>query len=189
MQRNHIVATLEARGETAAIGPVKPGGMRLIDEQHRIVPLGNRGELIQRRTVAVHAVETLDGQPDAPSPATGAPRAHRILERPRIVVRDLGDLGAARARALVGARMRQGVEDEEIAALRQCREQGVVGDVAAAEEKRSLGVKERRGPRLERLVLRRIASQQPDPPAPTGVPRAMAAVNAPARRGEAARPR
>ena len=64
--------------------------MRFVDEQHRVVPVGKREELIERRTVAVHAVDAFDGQPDAAPPSPVSPRAHRVLEGPRIVVRDRG---------------------------------------------------------------------------------------------------
>ena len=79
----------------------------------------------------------------------------------RVVVRGFGALRLAGAHAVVDAGVDQRVVHDEIAALRQRREQRHVGHEAAAEEQRALGAEEGGGLRLQRLVLGMVAAQQP----------------------------
>ena len=135
--------------------------MRLVDDQHAVVRVGDGREVVERRAVAVHAVEALDRDPRRARAARRAPILDGVLEGLRIVVAGLGALGLAHAHAVVDAGVDQRVVHDEIAALRQRREQRQVGDEAAAEEQRAFGAEERRGLRFQRLVLAVIAAQQP----------------------------
>ena len=64
-------------------------------------------------------------------------------------------------RAFVNARMHQLVENEQIATLRQRRQNGEIGHISAAEEDRGFGAEEPRGRGLQALMLRAISAQKP----------------------------
>src|SRR3546814_10647179 len=68
--------------------------------------------------------------------------------------------GAAELHAVVRARMDEFVMDDEVAALRQRREQRGVGGEAGREEERGLAAIMARGVGFERLMLGVIAAQQ-----------------------------
>ena len=95
-------------------------------------------------------------------PPPAARQAHdRALDGAGVVMGDFAPFGAAGACALVDAGMHQGIEDEEIALLRQRRQDGEIGDIAGAEEERALGAEKDRGLRFQRLVLATISPEQP----------------------------
>ncbi len=135
--------------------------MRFVDDQHAVVTRGDRQEIVERRAVAVHAVEALDGDPRRSRAPRRAPILDRVLERLRIVVACFGALGLAHAHAVVDRRVDQRIVHDEVAALRQRREQREIGDEAAAEEERAFGAEEGRRLRFQRLVLAVIAAQKP----------------------------
>src|SRR3546814_14065901 len=68
--------------------------------------------------------------------------------------------GAAELHAVVRARMDEFVMDDEVAALRQRREQRGVGGEAGREEERGLAAIMARGVGFERLMLGVVAAQQ-----------------------------
>src|SRR3546814_6330309 len=67
-----------------------------------------------------------------------SPRGNGIVEGLRVVVRGGGALGAAELHAVVRAGVDQFVVDDQVAALRQRREQRGVGGEAGREEQRRL---------------------------------------------------
>ena len=100
------------------------------------------GQLDQRRTVAVHAVEAFDRHPGPPRAAGPAPSRDRGIKRIDIVMRTPTD-SRDRTNALMDAGMDQLVMHDEIAALRQRREDREIGDIAAAEIERRFGAERR----------------------------------------------
>src|SRR3546814_7759930 len=70
------------------------------------------------------------------------------------------DLRAAELHAVVRARVDEGVVDDEVAALRQRREERGIGGEAGGEEERGLAAVMARGMGFERLMFGVIAAQQ-----------------------------
>ena len=67
----------------------------------------------------------------------------------------------AGAQPVARAGMHELVDDHQVLALRKRREDCKIGQIAAAEKQRALGVEKPGGCRLERLVLRGVSAQQP----------------------------
>ena len=65
VQREDVWPPLQPRAEPAAIRPENAGGVSLVDDEHALVAVGDGGEVLKRRAVAVHAVEAFDGDPGA----------------------------------------------------------------------------------------------------------------------------
>ena len=146
MDGDDIAPPFVGSGETTSLRPVDPRGMGLVDDEKSVVPVGEADEVGERGEVAVHAVEAFDHDEDLATSARRAPGHNRALDGAGVVMGDFAPFGAASACALMDAGMHQGIEDEEIALLRQRRQDGEIGDIAAAEEKRALGAEKR--PRL-----------------------------------------
>ena len=87
-----------AQALAVVAGDAQP--VRLVDEQHRVVAAGDRGEVGQRGRVAEHAVDRLDERP-RPGPRTARPAAAR--RRPR----RCGRATTTRARDRRAASMRE----------------------------------------------------------------------------------
>ncbi len=135
--------------------------MRLVDDQHRVVTVGDSGEVGERSPVAVHRIEAFDRDPWRAGAAACAPAEDSVFKGLRVVMRSRCALGAAEFHPVVRARMDQRVVDEQVAALRQRREQRGVGREAGGEEERRLGAIVARRMRLERFMLGMVAAQQP----------------------------
>ena len=84
------------------------------------MPIGQGDEIVERRTISIHAVQTLDRNPYPPPATRNTPRADRILNRLGIVVPAFCDLCTPCACTLIGARVGKRIQHHEILALRQC---------------------------------------------------------------------
>ena len=70
-----FVAAFELGAEAAAVGAEHAGRVRLVDDQHAVVAVGDGDEIGERRAVAVHAVEAFDRDPRRARAARRAPVA------------------------------------------------------------------------------------------------------------------
>jgi len=160
VQGDDVVAALEISGEAASLRTEHAGRMRLVDHHHGLVAIGDREQFGEVRAVAIHAVEAFDRQPGPPGASGGAPADDRRVERIDIVVRHPDKAGPAPAKSLVHAGMDQFIVDDQIAGLRQGREDREIGDIAATEIQGGLGAEIAGRFRLQCLMLWMIAAQQ-----------------------------
>ena len=152
---------LAGRGEPLPARPEDAGRMRLVDDQHRVVPLGHRHQVGQGRGVAVHRIEAFDRDPRGALAALLTPSPDRRLERGRIVVDRRRGGGARQLHPLMHTGMDQRVMDDQVAALRQRRQQRGVGGIAGGEIEARLRAEEGGSLGLQRLMLGMVAAQQP----------------------------
>jgi len=143
-----------------------------IDHHDGIVTFGHRHQIGEIRAVAVHAVDALDREPGPPASPGAAPLPQPRIEGLRVVVRNADHLRTATAHPFMNAGMDQFVVQDDVAVLRQRREDREIGGVAGAEIERGLGAEIGRGLRLQRFVLGMIAAQQPRPARPLPARRA-----------------
>src|SRR5699024_2545727 len=101
MERNDVVAALESGSQPPAVRPPDAGGMGLVNDNECLVAIGKRNQALHGRTVAIHAVEAFDTDPDAPHAALGAPADDRILDSIDVVMCGELELGAASAGPLM----------------------------------------------------------------------------------------
>lgn len=158
---HEVLAPFIGCGHPSPLLAVDAGAVRLVHHQERVVPLGDGDEILERRDIAIHAVDALDHDPDPSVAALGAPAANGVFDRLGIIVRADPELRSARPRTFMDAGVHQGIEHQQVAALWQRRQHGEIGDVAAAEEQCGLGAEERGGLGFEAFMLLSIAAQQP----------------------------
>ena len=163
VQRGDVVAPVQRAAEPLAAVAEHAGRVRLVDQQERVVAIRQRGEIGERRAVAVHPVQALDRDPDAAGAASRAPPEDRVVGRADVVVREAPGLGTTEPHAVVRAGVDQRVVEDEVATLRQGREGDEVGGKSRRQEQRRLAAEERRGLRFQCLVLGMIAAQEPRP--------------------------
>ena len=79
-----------------------------------------------------------------------------------------GDFCPPGARALAGTCVDEFIQNDQIVALGKRREKSEIRDIAAAEEKRSFSMKERRRRDFEFLMLWRVSPEQSRAAGPNG---------------------
>ncbi len=151
-----LVEDAIALRDATAARAVETDGMHLVEIGHGAVPAGDLGDLAQRRDVAVHGVDGLEGD--------DLRHARRILCEQLIQMRDivvaedaLGSAAVADALDHRGMVQRIGEDDGARQQFRQRRERRVVGDVAGCEEERRRLAMQVRKLGLERDVIARRA--------------------------------
>ena len=115
----------------------------------------------KRREIAVHAVEAFDSDEDFPKPPAARQSADRALGCIDIVVGESVARSArpARAPSCTLAWTRES-RRRRSPFLRQCRQHREIGDIAAAEEQRSLGAEKSRRFGFQSFVLGTISPEQ-----------------------------
>ncbi len=134
--------------------------MGLVDDQEPMMAVGQFSQFGQRRSVAIHRIEAFNRDPGMSGSASLAPVADGLVERADVVVRDRDGLGPAGRDARMCACVNQRVMHDNVAALRQGREDGHIGCIAAAEKQCAFGSEERGCFRFQCFVLGMIAAQQ-----------------------------
>src|SRR5690606_34209618 len=99
-QDDDVLQPFEVCRKPTALRSEHTGRMSLIDQQEGFVFVRKRAEGIERRPIAIHAVEAFDSYPDAALSAFAAPCADGILEGGRIVMRCRCVFGASEPHAL-----------------------------------------------------------------------------------------
>src|ERR1700722_12280143 len=138
---------------------VDPSSVSLVDIEHPIMAIGERHQVIEWCTVALHGVEALDGEPHPTAATKCAPFKNLCLKCSDLVVQGAGNFRPACASAFMRACVSEGIEHYEISILGESREHRVVCDIAAAEVKATLRMKECCRSGLEFLVFRSIPSK------------------------------
>ena len=135
--------------QAAALGAMHADRMRLVDVGQRTVAARHRQQGAQRRDVAVHRVQRLEGHQLRP---VGIERRESRVEVRGIVVREDHGLGTAAPDALDHRRMVVGVREHHATRQRggEGRQHGVVGDVTGGEHQRRVLAVQRGELRLQR---------------------------------------
>ena len=139
--------------------------VRLVDEQHRVVAAGDRGELGQRGRVAEDGVDRLDQH--------HGPRLGPLGQQPL----DGGDVVVGRPRPPgpgTGGRVDErgvhvGVGDDQGVGVGQGGDRAEVGVVAGREHQRAVGLQQAGERPLQLLVQRQRAGDQPGGAGPAAV--------------------
>lgn len=160
MQRDHVVAALEGRGEPPPLRPKHARRVRFIDHQHGLVAIRNCHEIGKVRAVAIHAVQAFDRKPGPTLAAARAPTADRCVEGVGIIMRRPDEISASGPKPFVDAGMHQFVMNDQIATLWQRREDREIGNVAAAKIERCFGAEIGRRFALKRFMLGMITAQK-----------------------------
>ena len=158
VQRDDVLAPLELMRKPASARPIDARRMRLVDDEESVIALGERGERCEWGAVAVHAVKAFN---DDPEPPGARMRVERRFEGDGVIVADSQRLCAREPHALMRAGVNEFVIENEIAALRQRRQQRFIGRKSRADEERALCAEEARRFFFERLMLGMIAAQEP----------------------------
>ncbi len=119
MQGEDVGLSFEVRPEAAAHGPQHAGGVRLVDDEHALVPARDLGQIVERRAVAVHAVEAFHRDPRRAGAARRPPVGDGVREGCGVVMPCLGALGLAHAQAVVDRGVDKRIVHDEVTALRQ----------------------------------------------------------------------
>src|SRR5882757_1797399 len=158
--RHDVVATLQERCATPTVGSEDAGGMRVVNDEHRFSTARKRIQFRKIGSVSVHAVETFNGDPDAPRPTSRAPPNDGIIDGLRVIVARADDFGSTAAQSIVHTRMNPLVVNYEITALRRRGEQGEIRGIAAAEIQRRLRAEVGTRGLFQSLMLHMIAAQE-----------------------------
>lgn len=152
--------------------------MSFVHDEEGVASVRQPRQVLDRSLVAVHAVEALDRNPDPASAAASPPITDGAFRRLHVVMREGCAIGPAQPHSLMAACVNELVMHDEVAPLRQRREQAGVGRIAVGEEEGGLRAEEAGGLGLEFFVFWVIAAEEPGSPEPTGTPRAIAAPTA-----------
>jgi len=142
--------------------------MGFVNKKKSVVAVCYLNEVGKRYAVAIHRIEAFHHNPGGANSSLLTPCADGSLECIRIVMRDGDDVGLSGPHAFMRAGMDQFVIDNQIAALRQSRENCEVCRITIAEIKHRRSTKIGRRFSLQKLVFRVIAAQQPGAARPGG---------------------
>ena len=135
--------------------------MGFVDQQHRVVLVGELGEARERGEVAVHAEERVGD--DQPAAEVAGVAEHRF-ERVAIAVRIDEARGPGEAAAVDQAGVVLGVGEDGVAFVHQRGDRAGVGGEAGGEDERRFGAFEFGEPAFEFGVTRCPATHQRDSP-------------------------
>ena len=133
-QDDHIFLSPQVAGKTDAPLAKNTDGMGLVNHQHGVMTVGKAREIGQRRPVAIHAVQALDGDPDRARTAFCAPGPYFLFERVAIIMREWLERGSPQFHAIMDAGVNERVIEQQVTGLRQGCEQCGVGGESGAEE-------------------------------------------------------
>ena len=106
------------RAQAPAIGAKDSRCMRFVNDEEAVMPVRDLCQPIDRRTVAVHAVERLGSNPDKTYPAIPAPVPDCIIEGVGVIVCSRNGLRPAKPDPVMDTGVNQFVINDKIAALR-----------------------------------------------------------------------
>jgi len=135
------------------------GAVRIIEQHHRVRVVGPLHDLRHGRDVAVHAVDTVDGDQHASGLRPHA--FERLGEGLDVAVTEDRDLGAGEPGAVDDRGVVELVGDQHVAASDESRDHPDVRHVAGVEGQRGLASEERCELGLEGLVAREVARDEP----------------------------
>ncbi len=133
--------------------------MGVVGHQPGIVALRKRRERVQRRDVAIHGKDAV-GHDQCPRMAAAMFR-QKGFDMVHVAVPVGHDSRARETRAGPQAGMRQFVDQDEVLAADQRRDDAEIGEIARAEDAGRLGAFPMGQPRFEFAIKRMIAGDQP----------------------------